>query len=389
MLVLDRTGKLDPGTGDVLPPGSIAGMSSSLNARVKRNASERMMSHNETSKAVFHGPRQRDAGEIRTSHKMRRLAMLLLGAAMSLTIGAHGQVRPGAPAIGPLDYAPVTLQVACGELFKVPCAKVLPKIAARTAPAGLDLRPMESGGALDTAAAVCQGQAAAAIVPRDVAAQIARQPSCLNRYDVVGRPLYPYYALLVVRADASFRSLDDPASDFHRWRIATGAEGSGGQIAFGFLLGSSPLWQRDVAVTADDAATALQRIADGSIDGFFTVETLDSDLVDRVRLTSDTRGKPLYRFVDIRPGKDFSRIGDGAGHCVYRMTALDFGGRSPVTTVSEDAVMLLGRGFRDAHARSGPRAADALASAIDAAQAAILGDTKSLGGWRPTTTSCQ
>lgn len=318
----------------------------------------------------------------------RCLAAFVLIAAIGFTTGARELGKIGEPPREPLDYAPITLHVACGELFKAPCGKVLPRTAARVALAGLDVKPAASGGALDTAAAVCQGQIAAAIVPRDAIAQIGHQPACLGRYDIVGRPLYPYYALLVVRADASLRSLDDLASGGRRGTIAAGAEGSGGQIAFGFLLRSNPLWQRAIAVTDDDAATAFERIADGSIDGFFTMDTLDSTLIDRVRLLADARGKPLYTFIDVRPGTDFFRAGDG-GHCLYRLTALDFGGASPVTTVSEDAVMMLGRTFRDAHARSGPHASDALSSAIDATQAAILTDMKSPIGWRPGGASCQ
>lgn len=319
----------------------------------------------------------------------RRFAVLLLIAVIGLTTGAREQGTPHQPLRDPVDYAPITVHVACGELYRAPCGKVLPRIAARTARSGLDLRPVESGGSLAAAAAVCQGQTAAAIVPRDAIAQLAHQPACQGRYDVVGRPLYPYYAFLVVRDDAPFRSLDEMASDGRRREIAAGAEGSGGQVTLEFLLRSNPAWQRAIAVTGDDAVTAFDRIAGGSIDGFFTTEALDSDLIDQVRLRADGQGKPLYRFIDVSPGTDFFRVGDGGGHCVYRLTALDFGGPSPVTTVSVDAVLMLGRGFRDAHARSGPRASDALASAIEYTQAAILVDMKSPGDWRPAGTSCQ
>jgi hypothetical protein len=301
----------------------------------------------------------------------RRLALcfllLLLTAAPGLTCHAWA---------GPSDFAPVTLSVACGESRDTRCAKVLPTIAVQTARSGLDLKPAPGAGAV----AVCQGQAGAAIVQRDA---IAR-PSCLGRYDLAGRALFPYYVLLVVRADASFRSLDDLGRDARRL-----AAGEGGRITLDGLLQSNPLWRQNIAVTDDDATTALERIASGSIDGLFATETLDNAMVDRVRLAVDPLGKPLYRFIDVRPGTDFLKTGDGSGHCLYRLTALDFGGPSPVTTISVDAVMMLGRGFRDAHARGGPRAADALASAIDAAQTAILAETKSPAGWRPGGNSCQ
>jgi len=301
--------------------------------------------------------------------------LLRLAAVFALTAGAHAQT--------PSDYAPVTLNVACGEVFRAPCARVLPAIVARIAQSGLVPRPVESGGARDTIDAVCRGQTAAAIVPRDAAVQFTRAPACLGRYDVVGRPLYPLYAFLVMKADIDLAKRGRPAT------IAAGLPGSGGQITLGLLSQDNPEWQRMTMVTNDDLDAALQRIADGSIDGYFTVDSLDSDLINRVRFRTDSAGKPLYSFIDVRPGTAFLARGDGAGHCLYRLTALDFGGASPVTTISVDAVMILGRAFRDTHARSGPRASDALPLAIDQAQGAILTATKSPQGWRPAATSCQ
>jgi hypothetical protein len=316
----------------------------------------------------------------------RHVAVLALIAAVSLSSGAHAQ---GSLTNGPPDYAPVVLYVACGEVFDAACAKVLPRIATRTAQAGLELRPVESGLPLDAAATVCLGQVAVAIVPRDAVAQLGHQPACLGRYDIVGRPLYPYYAFLVVKAGTPFRRLDDLVSDGRRRVIAAGAEGSGGQIALGVLRRINPDMERGIAVTNDEADTALARIADGSIDAFFTMETLGGALIDRIRMKTDPAGKPLYTFIDIHPGPDFWREGDGGGHCLYRVAAVDFGGSAPVTTLSVDAVMVLGRAFRDAHARGGPKAPDALASAIDVTQAAILTDMKSPSDWRPAATSCQ
>jgi hypothetical protein len=311
---------------------------------------------------------------------MRRyLTGLALIVASFLPVSLHAQS----------SYAPVTQYVACGELFNPACAKVLPRIAARTAQAGLDVKPVESGGALDTLAAVCRGQAAAAIVPRDAMAQMLRAPECLGRYDAVGRALYPLYAVLVTKADAPFRQLDDMTRDGRKATIAVGREGSGGQVTLGLLTGINPTGQQSITMTDDDFDTALQRIADGSIDGFFGLESMGGDLIDRVRMKTDANGKPLYRFIDVRPAQELSRLGDGTGHCLYRLTALDFGGATPVTTVSTDAVMVLSRTSRDVHARSGPRAADALASAIDASQAAILMDMKSPADWRSASTSCQ
>lgn len=286
-------------------------------------------------------------------------------------------------------YEPIVLRVACGGVPKPACAKVLPRIAARATHAGLELKAATGGIPLDTLTAVCDGQAAAAIVQRDAIALVARQPSCAGHYEFVGRPLYPYYAFLMVRADAPFHQIDDMAGGKRRRVIMAGAEGTGGQITLGFLMRSNPALQRYIAVAMGDPDVAMQRVADGSVDGFFAVEPLDSDTIDRVRRRADGHGKPLFAFIDVRPGQQFFQIGDGDGHCLYRLTALDFGGAEPVATISLDAVMLLGRPFHEVHARGGPRAADVLASAIDAAQTEILADTRSPPAWQAAGTSCQ
>jgi hypothetical protein len=316
----------------------------------------------------------------------RWLPMLMLGVVIGLTSASVAQPNQDAQTGDRTGYAPIVLQVACGGLAKPACVKVVPRIAARTSQAGIVLKSSGSGLALDTAAAVCDGEAAAAVVQRDALALIARQPSCTGRYDVVGKPLYPWYAFLVVKAGAPFRELGDMAQ---KRLVVTGSPGSSGQIALGFLLRSDPNLQRSVGVSMGDPEIALTQVATGAADGFFMLDTLDSSLIDRIRLTADAHGKPFYAFIDIRPPPDFFRIGDGAGHCLFRLTALDFGGSAPVTTISEDTVMILSRASRDAHAKGGPQVADALASAIDAVEPAILADMKSPGDWRPAGTACQ
>jgi hypothetical protein len=316
----------------------------------------------------------------------RAFAVFILIAAIAWSQTSHAQSNPPAQAS---DYAPVALRVACGGVFNVACTKVLPRIAAQTVHAGLVLRPASGGIPFDVAAAVCNGEAAAAIVQHDLIPLIARQSPCLGRFDYVGRPLYPYYAFLIARADAPFHGLDDLAGSKRRRLIMAGAEGTGGQITLGFLLRSNPVWQRAISVTMGDPDVGLQHVADGSIEAYFAVEPLDSEMIERLRRRLDAQGKPLYTFIDIRPVQAFFNIGDGGGRCLYRLTALDVGGAEPVTTVSLDAVMLLGRTSRDVHARGGPRAMDALVSAIDAAGPAILADTKSPPDWRPVGGTCQ
>jgi hypothetical protein len=317
---------------------------------------------------------------------MARFTVLVLAAALGLTAVAPGRT-------GPVDvhqdYPPIVLPVACGGVSMAACAKVLPTIAVPAARSGMDLKPAAGGIPTDTVTAVCDGHAAAAIVQHDAIALIGRQPPCRGHFDLVGQPLYPYYAFLIARADKPFRQLDELSGDKRRRVIMAGAEGTGGQITLGFLLRSNPVLKRSINVTMGDPDVGLQQVANGSIDGFFAVEPLDSDVISRVRRRVDTNGKPIYVFVDIRPPPEFFHTGDGAGHCLYRHAALDLGDAEPVTTVSLDAVMVIGHTFHDAHARGGSRVADALASAIDTAQTAILAGTKSPPDWRPAGTSCQ
>lgn len=163
----------------------------------------------------------------------RFLALVIASLA---AFSAHAQ--NASPPPGPLDYAPVRLVVGCGEAFQTECGKVLPGIAAKVERAGLVLEPTQTGDALRTVSAVCSG-AAAAIVQHDAAALAARDPTCNGRAEVVGRPLFPVYALMVVRADAAARSFDGLMSDARRTSIAAGPQGSGGQITLGFC--SAPI----------------------------------------------------------------------------------------------------------------------------------------------------
>jgi hypothetical protein len=284
-----------------------------------------------------------------------RAAWPLAAILMVLARGTHGQTA---------DYAPIALTVACGALSGPVCSRVLPMLGARAAQTGLALKPAGSASPPGAIEAVCGGLVAAAIVARDVAVRWARQNECRDRYGLIGHPLFPLYALLVVRTGAPRRS-----------SVGTIVADTDGAVTYALLASANP-----DAVDTFDAAS--ERVVNGSIDGFFTVRPLVSGLINRIRTMNDGRGRPLFEFVDVRIA------GDSGAPCVWRAAALDFGGAAPVTTLSTDAVLILGTGFRDAHARGGPPAADALAAAIDAASAAILAETRSPRDWRGAGASC-
>lgn len=267
-----------------------------------------------------------------------------------------------------LDNAPVALEMACGPLNEAICATVLPRLAARTARAGILLKP--SSPTADPAAAICKGWVAVALLPRDAARQSA---DCTAGLEIVGRPLFPYYALLVTAA------VRRPGL------IVTDAVGN---TMLANLSRTDPAWRQDIEITGQSLDQVLPRVTDGSAGAVFAVTRLDSALIDQVRRAIDAHGKALYAVADVRAGAAAMRLGDGEGHCLYRVAALDFGVAAPITTISVDAVMVLGRGFRDLHARGGPPVRDTLATAIEMEQEAFVTDTKSPPGWRPVGGSC-
>jgi len=287
---------------------------------------------------------------------------LLSAALAQLFLAAWpGLVATGARAQTPGDNAPLMLGIGCGLASGSVCAMVVPGLSARTARMGL-AATSAPGTVAGLAAAVCHGRLAAAILPR-----AAIPPGCAA--DVVGPPLFPFYVMAVARAGTSFRHLDDLA-EAHR---AVAAD-----PALLGLLASVPAWRNGLTIGAATNEDGPRRVAGGGADAYLALVSPDDPLLARNGGSS--------RFIDIHPPADLFRIGDGA--CLWRAAGLDLGSGTPITTISTDAVLLLGRDFRDAHARGGPRAADALADALVKAGTAILTATRSPPDWRPTAATC-
>ena len=311
---------------------------------------------------------------------MKRYFSLFVAAVLlAAPIVPDGQAQPALRAAvpsptqtpNPSANAPLELTAACGHLDAPLCAAVLTRLTTRTTRTGIVLKQTT---AADPAIAVCEGRIAAAIVPRD-----AIPPDCAAKADIVGRALFPWYGVLVVQAGAPIRHLDDMAAAEVPRRLLAPAN----DPTLANLIRAKPAWQTKIAIAEGDGDTALRRVIENSADAMFTVSALGGSVIARVLSLSTA-----VVFANIHPGAELFRFSDGQGHCLYRNVALDFGGKSPITTVSVEAVLLLGRGFRDARARGGPRAADALAGAIEQSQAGLLSDTKSPADWRPGTGAC-
>lgn len=282
----------------------------------------------------------------------------------------------------------LTLEVACGKLEKSNCAQVLPRIGEQSVPAGLALQPVESEGSVESATGVCVGAVPAAIVQRDAADQRRRQADCAGRFDPVGKPLYPYFGYLVVSANADYSSLSAMLEDTPNGKtrtIAAGAVGSGGQVTLAAMLRANPDWKRVVNVASYGLETALQRIQDGSADAFFVMDGPGSELIEQIRTTVDAKKKPLFKFLDVRPGRAFYAIKDWSSRPMYQEATIASGFFRDTRTVSVDAVTIVANDFRENRSKFGPRAVEILAGAIDRAQAAIWADTKTPRDWVPAS----
>jgi hypothetical protein len=130
--------------------------------------------------------------------------------------------------------------------------------------------------------------------------------------------------------------------------------------------------------------TALRRVTDGGLDAFFVMDALDSDLLETIRSSTDKNGRPMYKFLDLRPGKAFFDIRDWSGRRLFQQVVLEGGLFSSTKTVSVDAIVIVNNAFREDRQKGGPLAIERLATAIDHAQAAIMADTKTPRDWQPS-----
>ena len=305
-----------------------------------------------------------------------RLAVLAVLALSGLAGGAHAQK----------DRAPLMLEVACGDLNRAACARVVPGLAAAARSRGLGLRAMEAANPLNAMAAICHTRptAAVALVPRDAVGALTYCAA-----ELAGGPLWPAHAFLVVRAGTQFRQLGDLAREAASGRKRVIVVDDMGEIMLDRLLRTNPVWRRAIAVIRDSADSGLARVASGAADAFFTVDTPDGDWAQRVRRMTTPDGKPRHGFLDIHPSVAFFQESDGRGHCLYRRTRLDVGEAEPITTVATDIVMVLGAKSRETRALGGPRVADVLAAALETARVRILTDMRVPREWRPAGVACR
>lgn len=322
----------------------------------------------------------------------RKIARAGLAAGWCLALAAAPGVRAEslserlAKASGAVALAPV--EVACGRLDKANCAQVLPRVAEQAMQAGLSLRPAESQGSVESAQGVCQGLVPAAIVQRDAADAQARKPECMGRFDVVGKPVYPYYGFLVVAASRPEGGLQEMVANTPQGKnlkISAGGAGSGGQVTMDYMLRANAAWKRVITLAGASADTALVLVKDGALDGLFVMEAPNSPLLETIRTAVDAKGKALFKFVDIRPGDAFYGIKDWGGRPMFQQQTLVSGWFGDTKVPSVDAVFIADNAFREDRAKGGPQSVAKLSEAIDRAQAAVFAETNTPRDWQPAS----
>jgi TRAP-type uncharacterized transport system substrate-binding protein len=283
----------------------------------------------------------------------------------------------------------VEIAVACGKLDKSNCNQVVPRLAEYSVPRGVTIKPVESQGSLESAQGLCAGLVDGAIGQRDAFDQAQRMPDCVGKFTTVGKALYPYYGYFVVRADASFSTFDDMLSSTPVGKsrtVAAGKLGSGGQTTMSYILKGHPEAKRVISVQNFDESTSLQRIKDGSLDGYFVMDGPGSDLIENIKTPVDKNGKPLFKFIDMRLSSNFYYSTKGwDGRALFQEVSISSGWFSAIKTISVDAVMIVSNSFREDAVRKGPAAVETVGVSIDSAEAAVYGDTKTPRDWKPAS----
>jgi hypothetical protein len=155
-----------------------------------------------------------------------------------------------------------------------------------------------------------------------------------------------------------------------------------------YILKGHPDAKRVISVQNFDESTSLQRVKDGSLDGYFVMDGPGSDLIEQIKTTVDNKtGKPVYKFLDMRLGSNFYYSTKGwDGKPLFQEVALaKYTFSSNVYTISVDAVMIVSNSFMEDQKRNGPAAVQTVGVSIDSAEASIFGDTKTPRDWKPAS----
>ncbi|MGO9742537.1 MAG: TAXI family TRAP transporter solute-binding subunit [Roseiarcus sp.] len=238
----------------------------------------------------------------------------------------------------------VEIEVACGKLDKENCAVVVPEINAKSVSQGVRLKPLESKGSVESVDGLCDGDVMLGVVQADVLAVRAAKPDCAGKLVTLGPPLFPYEGFMVVRdseRESQFGDMVDRLKAGSVLKVAAGGSGSGGELTLRNILANEPSWKELIDIAPDGSDTALNKLRDGQIDGFFVMDGPQSPLLQDVRETVDPKTKRrIFKFVDIRPSDRLTAI-EFNGRGLYATATLESGWFSAIKSISTPAVLAI------------------------------------------------
>jgi TRAP-type uncharacterized transport system substrate-binding protein len=238
----------------------------------------------------------------------------------------------------------VEIEIACGKLDKENCAAVAPEINAKSVLRGVRLKPLESKGSVESVNGLCDGDVNLAIVQEDVLAARVGKPDCAGKVAVLGAPLYPYEGFMVVRADTPDDKFADMVNHVKQGgvlHIATGGAGSGGELTFRNILATAPEWKQIIDILPDGSSTALNKLRDRELDGFFVMDGPQSPLLQEVRETIDPKTKrQAFKFIDMRPEGKLLEA-HVSGRRLYATAVIEARWFSAIKTIATPAIIAI------------------------------------------------
>jgi hypothetical protein len=326
------------------------------------------------------------------NHVFRSALKLMTITFAAALVSASTAAAQSAPAPMSLDQmapkAPVfsaSVNVACGDLQKTSCAIVLPKVMDYSAPQGLTLVPVKSGGSVESAqVGVCPGIVPAAVGMADGFDAVLRLPQCQASFAVFGPPLFPYFGYLIVASANPASSLEQLVTNAPANTtviVSDGKAGTGGQVTFSNVLATNPAFKRVISEDDETATASLAKVQSGAISGYFVMDSPGSPLLAKVMGQLDPSGKPVFKILDIRAGNDFYALRGVSGNPLYQEVTINPGvmGFGATKTISTNAELILNSAW--ARNPANAQTISILGTAADKAEAGILAASHSPSDW--------
>lgn len=280
----------------------------------------------------------------------------------------------------------VELGVACGVPDKANCNVIVPEISQKL-PSTVRLRPEETTGSNMSGQAVCANLVPAAVGQADTFKSLLRTPECAGTFEPVGKPMYPYYGFMIVRADRDYDTFSKMIDQRNgkALKIAAGSEGSGGHDTLQAIKDYAPKFANAISRENGGGQTALDRVTDGALDAFFVMDAPDSKFIDDIKSKVDEKGKNLFKIIamDLPSGfynNDKNTFGE---YQLYTEESFKIPGWWFSTdTISVGAVTIVNKEFREASDTNG-KATSALRQATIDSTATIRDLTKTPEDWAP------